>query len=57
MKVGSKAYPFATLVHCRGVVRTGATGAWAPVEIGQQVPGTRPENNFYFEKLPILRKP
>ena len=29
----------------RGVVRAGATGAWAPVEIGQLVPGTHPENN------------
>ena len=29
-------------IHSRGAVRTGATGAWAPVEIGQRVPGTRP---------------
>ena len=30
----------------RGAVRTGAMGALAPIEIGQWVPGTRPENNF-----------
>ena len=28
---------------CRALVRADATGAWAPTEIWQQVPGTRPE--------------
>ena len=29
------------LSHYRALVRTGATGAWAPVNFGQRVPGTR----------------
>ena len=28
----------------RGVIRAGATGAWAPVGIEQQGPGTRPQS-------------
>ena len=34
-----------TQVRCRG--STGATGAWAPAEISQRVPGTRPEKELY----------
>ena len=37
-------------------VRMGATGAWAPIEIGYWVQGTNPENNLKLENLPILRK-
>ena len=29
-----------------GAVRTGAMGTWAPIEIGQWVQGTCPENSF-----------
>ena len=29
------------ILLCRALIRTGATGAWAPVKFGQRVPGTR----------------
>ena len=42
-----------TQVRCRG--STGATGAWAPAEISQRVPGTRPEKELHsFQEIGSL---
>ena len=35
----------------RVIVRKGATGAWAPAEIWQRVPGTRPDKVVYHQTV------
>ena len=40
----------------RALVRTGATGAWAPVNFGQRVPGTRQFSMFNLFMRLILVK-
>ena len=46
-KVANKCY--------RGRGSTGATGAWAPAEIFERVPGTLPEKKIRFKRPNLLR--
>ena len=39
----------------RGGGSVGATGAWAPAEIWQRVPGTHPKKNLRFQQTYFLK--
>ena len=46
-------YEVSFMILFRGLVRAGATGAWAPTEILQRVQGTRPDRGATKElKVP-----